>query len=127
MQETQETQIQSWGWEDPVEQEMATQSSILCQENPHGWRSLAGYSPWGHKESDMTERLTHTHTTHKDSSSTHKHLSTRYLRNISIMSICLRLLFLLCFLSSLSSFVLVLLCAIWYFPNTSSAIQFQKN
>jgi len=26
-------------------------------ENPHGWRSLAGYSPWGRKESDMTERL----------------------------------------------------------------------
>ena len=24
-------------------------------------RSLVGYSPWGHKESDMTERLTHTH------------------------------------------------------------------
>ena len=23
----------------------------------HGPRSLAGYSPWGHKESDMTERL----------------------------------------------------------------------
>ena len=23
----------------------------------HGWRSLIGYSPWGHKESDMTERL----------------------------------------------------------------------
>ena len=28
----------------------------------HGQRSLAGYSPWGHKESDMTEQLTHTHT-----------------------------------------------------------------
>ena len=26
-----------------------------CQENPHGQRSLAGYSPWGHTESDMTE------------------------------------------------------------------------
>ena len=31
---------------------------------PHAWRiprtkeSLAGYSPWGRKESDMTERLT---------------------------------------------------------------------
>ena len=25
----------------------------------HGPRSLAGYSPWGHKESDTTERLTH--------------------------------------------------------------------
>ena len=24
-------------------------------KNPHGQRSLAGYSPWGHKESDMTE------------------------------------------------------------------------
>ena len=23
----------------------------------HGWRSLAGYSAWGHKESDMTEQL----------------------------------------------------------------------
>ena len=28
-----------------------------CLENPHGQRSLAGYSPWGHKESDMTGRL----------------------------------------------------------------------
>ena len=27
----------------------------------HGQRSLAGYSPWGRKESDMTEQLTHTH------------------------------------------------------------------
>ena len=26
-------------------------------ENPHGQRSLAGYSPQGRKESDMTERL----------------------------------------------------------------------
>ena len=26
----------------------------------HGERSLAGYSPWGHKESDVTEGLTHT-------------------------------------------------------------------
>ena len=28
-----------------------------CLENPHGQRSLAGCSPWGHKESDTTERL----------------------------------------------------------------------
>ena len=28
-----------------------------CLENPHGQRSLAGYSPWGPKESDRTERL----------------------------------------------------------------------
>ena len=26
-------------------------------ENPHGQRSLAGYSPWGSKESDRTEQL----------------------------------------------------------------------
>ena len=26
-------------------------------ENPHGQRNLAGYSPWGHKKSDMTEQL----------------------------------------------------------------------
>ena len=26
-----------------------------------GQRSLAGYSPWGHRESDTTEQLTHTH------------------------------------------------------------------
>ena len=29
----------------------------FCLENPHGQRSLVGYSPWGHKESDTTERL----------------------------------------------------------------------
>ena len=28
-----------------------------CLENPHGQRTLAGYSPWGHRESDTTERL----------------------------------------------------------------------
>ena len=26
-----------------------------CLENPHGQRSLEGYSPWGHNESDTTE------------------------------------------------------------------------
>ena len=28
-----------------------------CLKNPIGKRSLAGYSPWGHKELDMTEQL----------------------------------------------------------------------
>ena len=28
-----------------------------CLENPHGQRSLAGYSPWSRKELDMTEQL----------------------------------------------------------------------
>ena len=30
---------------------------ILYLEKPHGQRSLTGYSPWDHKEWDMTERL----------------------------------------------------------------------
>ena len=28
-----------------------------CPENPHGQSCLVGYSPWGHRESDTTERL----------------------------------------------------------------------
>ena len=28
-----------------------------CLENPHGQRSLEGYSPWGHKESNTMKRL----------------------------------------------------------------------
>ena len=31
---------------------------VSCLENPHGQRSLAGDSPWGHTESDTTEALT---------------------------------------------------------------------
>ena len=54
----QEIPIQSLGQEDPLEKEMATHCNILAWETP--WtRSLAGYSPWGHKESDTTERLNH--------------------------------------------------------------------
>ena len=30
-----------------------------CLENPHGQRSLAGYGPWGHKESEMAEAMEH--------------------------------------------------------------------
>ena len=41
-----------------LEGEMATHSSILAGKS-HGRRSLVGYSPWGHKESDMTEQLIH--------------------------------------------------------------------
>ena len=53
------TWIQSLGWEDPLEKEMATHSSILAwkiswREEPGGLQSM------GRKESGMTERLTHT-------------------------------------------------------------------
>ena len=37
---------------------MATHSSILPGKS-HGQRSLAGYGPWGHKESDLTEATEH--------------------------------------------------------------------
>ena len=51
----QETWVQSLGWEEPLEEGKATHSSLL------DWRILwteePGYSPWGHKELDMTERL----------------------------------------------------------------------
>ena len=30
---------------------------VFLPGKSHGWRSLVGYSPWGHKESDMTEQL----------------------------------------------------------------------
>ena len=39
-----------------MEKEMATHSSILAWKSL-GQRNLVGYSPWGHKESDTTERL----------------------------------------------------------------------
>ena len=54
-----------------LEKEMAVHSSILAWEI-HGQRTLAGYSPWGLKESDMTERLKHTDT-HRH---THTHTDT---------------------------------------------------
>ena len=47
-------QVRSLGQEDPQEKEMATNSSVLAWES-HGQRSLAGCSPWGHKELDIIE------------------------------------------------------------------------
>ena len=49
-----EKRVQSLGWEDPLEKEMATHSSILAGKFPGQW-SLEGYNPRGHKESNMTE------------------------------------------------------------------------
>ena len=49
----QEMQVQSLGWEDLLEEEMAAHASILAMKS-HGQRNLAGYRQWGHKESDTT-------------------------------------------------------------------------
>ena len=52
----QETWVRSLGWEDPLEEGMATHSSILAWRIP--WTEEPGdYSPWGHKESDTSEQL----------------------------------------------------------------------
>ena len=67
MQETPERRVQSLGWEDPLEEEMATHSSILPGKSRRQ-RSLEGYSPRGHKESYATERLNSTGATR-----THRH------------------------------------------------------
>ena len=48
----QESRVLSQGWEDPLEEDMATPLQYSCLENPHGQRGLVGYSPSGHKESD---------------------------------------------------------------------------
>ena len=54
--EMQETQVPSLGWEDPLEKEITTHSSTLAWKS-HGQRNLEGYSPWGGKETDVSERL----------------------------------------------------------------------
>ena len=55
MQEPQKTWVPSLGrrraWQ---------RTPLFLPGEPHGQRSLAGYSPWGRKETDTTERL-HTH------------------------------------------------------------------
>ena len=49
--------FQSLGQEDPLEKGMQPTPIFLPGEF-HRQRSLAGYSPWGHRESDTTEWLT---------------------------------------------------------------------
>ena len=53
----QENQLQSLGQEDPLEKRMAIHASIVAWRIP--WKEEpGGYSPWGRRESDMTEQLT---------------------------------------------------------------------
>ena len=55
----QETWVRSLGWEDPPKVGMAITPVFLPGE-AHGQRSLAGNSPWSHKELDTTEWLSTT-------------------------------------------------------------------
>ena len=52
-----ETWVQSLGCEDPLEEGIASHASILAWRIP--WTEEPGglYSPWDHKELDMTEQL----------------------------------------------------------------------
>ena len=51
--------VQSLDWEDPLERHV-NQLQLFLPGEPHGQRSLAGYSPWSCKESDTTEETYHT-------------------------------------------------------------------
>ena len=52
-----EAWVRSLDWEDPLEKGMQLTPIFLPGES-HGQRRLVGYSPWDHKKSDTTERLT---------------------------------------------------------------------
>ena len=52
--------VRSLGWKIPWRRKWLPTPVFLPGEF-HGQRSLEGYSPWGCKESDMTEQHTHTH------------------------------------------------------------------
>ena len=54
-----ETWVQSLVWEDALD---GNPLQYSCLENPHGQKRLVAYSPWGHREPDMTERLSAQHT-----------------------------------------------------------------
>ena len=43
--------VRALGWEDPLKWQPIT---VFLPGKFHGQRSLAGYSPWGRKELDMT-------------------------------------------------------------------------
>ena len=67
MQETQETGVQSLGWEDPLEKEIATHSSILAWKNPMdrgAWQAtVCGAAKSWTRLSDLSVRAhIHTHT-----------------------------------------------------------------
>ena len=55
----QEIHVPFLGWEDPLWRREWLPNLVFLIGEFHELRSLVGYSPWGHKELDMTEQLTH--------------------------------------------------------------------
>ena len=64
MQETQEMQAPSLGWEDPAKKEMAKEqpTPVFLPEKSHGQWNLMSYSPWGRKRITHDQAHTYTHT-----------------------------------------------------------------
>ena len=58
----QETQVQSQGWKDPLEEGIFQPTPVFLPREIHGQLCLVGYCPWNHKETDTTKQLTYTHT-----------------------------------------------------------------
>ena len=58
MQKMQERRVQRLGKEDPWRRKWQP-APLFLPGKPYGQRSLVGYSPWGHKESDVTEHTQH--------------------------------------------------------------------
>ena len=56
--ETEETRLQSLGWEDPLKRAWQPTLEFFPGESC-GQRSLVGYSPWGCKKLGMTEATEH--------------------------------------------------------------------
>ena len=82
----QEMQVWSLGQENPLEEGMATHSSILAWEIQ--WKEEpGGYSPLGHKEPDKTEATVHAHT-HWNTSCLYK-LFLRYNVAATFQKICI--------------------------------------
>ena len=50
----QEMWIQSLGWEDPLEKELA---SVFLPRKSHRQRSLAGYSQWSRRETGLSNKI----------------------------------------------------------------------
>jgi len=55
----QETRVPFLGWEDPLWRREWLPTLVFLIGEFHELRRLVGYSPWGHKELDMTEQLIH--------------------------------------------------------------------
>jgi len=76
--------VQSLGWGDPLEEGTAIHSRRFFPGESHGQRSLAGYRPWGHKESDMTEVTSHVHTQYKRDATESKLLLLLFLKPTTV-------------------------------------------